>query len=94
MNLFKSGKILIKLLFVVMAGITYMSTACNNIQKPLTADELEMIDTLVNKRLVLLEHEMDSICNLNYERLVSDAIDSILEVRIEENKTLMNGIKE
>lgn len=86
------NKILYCFLFfvpVLMAG-----SACGNIKKPISPADLEIIDSIVFKKLKVLEHEMDSICQLNFERYVSDAVDSILEVRILENKNLMDGGKE
>jgi hypothetical protein len=75
-NTFKIFKISFFFLFISMA------TSC--IEEPLylNSTQLKMVDTLVKHQVMPMRVEIDSFCDLRFDKEVEKAKDSIMLVRI------------
>jgi len=56
---------------------------------PLTRDERTMIDSIYRVRSATVKKEVDSLCDLRFERFVDHAVDSIMEERLQEIERLI-----
>lgn len=69
------GTFLILMLIFVGLG------SCGKRSVQLDRTTRRTIDTLSTKEINILRPELDSLCNIMFDSMVNDAIDSILEVR-------------
>ena len=84
--------ILLLLLAVLLWG------ACNSkdteVNLRLTPNERNRIDTIYTVRLDSLRPIWDSLCELNYPQMVEEAVDSIVQQRLEEETRLRSRLTE
>ena len=76
------------LLFWIICFLLPMS--CVEESERLTKAERKIVDSLVVKQTKILRVEGDSICELNFHTSVDQAVDSIMTVRREEIKKILN----
>ena len=84
--------ILLLLLAVLLWG------ACNSkdteVNLRLTPNERNRIDTIYTVRLDSLRPIWDSLCEMNYPQMVEEAVDSIVQQRLEEETRLRSRLTE
>ncbi len=84
--------ILLLLLAVLFWG------ACNSkdteVNLRLTPNERNRIDTIYTVRLDSLRPIWDSLCEMNYPQMVEEAVDSIVQQRLEEETRLRSRLTE
>lgn len=72
--------------------------ACNSkdteVNLRLTPNERNRIDTIYTVRLDSLRPIWDSLCELNYPQMVEEAVDSIVQQRLEEETRLRSRLTE
>ena len=61
-----------------------MSSTCETEPPRLTIEHKNQIDTLVKYQSLLLRAELDSLCEVDFDKKVQAATDSLVKVRIEE----------
>lgn len=77
-------------------GVGLLSTGCGEQPETtirLTSSERIRIDSLTKKQVDSLAPIVDSICTANQARMVEQALDSIIELRKAEERTLRERIK-
>lgn len=81
---------------ITLLLILLFVSACGNgdekVTYRLTSKERRLVDTLVTAEVKLMRPRMDSICNLNFEKMVAAATDSIVQERLEDELRLRNRI--
>ena len=78
------------LVFIFFIGIYLFGlSACEPDEQRIIAENRSLIDSLANKQIKVLRTELDSICDLEFDARVQVAMDSIMEVRIEEIKKML-----
>ena len=84
--------IILLLLAVLLWG------ACNSkdteVNLRLTPNERTRIDTIYTVRLDSLRPIWDSLCEMNYPQMVEEAVDSIVQQRLEEETRLRSRLTE
>ena len=84
--------IILLLLAVLLWG------ACNSkdteVNLRLTPNERNRIDTIYTVRLDSLRPIWDSLCEMNYPQMVEEAVDSIVQQRLEEETRLRSRLTE
>ena len=77
---------------MIICALLFVSTvpACLDPPLELTQEEKVWIDTLVVRQTKILRPYLDSICDEHMEVNVQHAVDSILEIRLEEIEELLN----
>jgi hypothetical protein len=78
-------------IFSFSVSILFISLASSCIEEPLYLDskQLKMVDTLAKNQILPLRRELDSLCDLHFNKEVEKAKDSIIIVRFGEiNKRL------
>lgn len=65
------------------------SIACKEQDRPLDAKTRIYVDTLVEQALRVYQPEADSLCALQYDSIYQWAFDSIMEIRLEQKRALM-----
>ncbi len=74
-----------KLKFYVL--IFVLLSACTTEQTPYFNKELRtQVDTLYKNQLEDLKKETDSLCEVQTQKILETAVDSIIQVRLEERK--------
>lgn len=63
--------------------------SCEEIPTKLGKAERKAVDTIVNNRIKILRAELDSMCDLNHQKLVDRAVDSIMNKRMQEIDLLL-----
>ena len=66
-----------------------MHFGCEKPPEPLDRKTIRMIDTLAAKEIKLLRKELDSLCEAQFDVYVQTYVDSIMQVRMEEIKALI-----
>jgi hypothetical protein len=74
--------------FICIIGLQLLP-GCEKRPEPLDRKTMRMIDTLATKEIRVLRVELDSLCDLNFDMYVQYYVDSILDVRREEIKKLI-----
>ena len=74
-------------LFLIIVSV--LGPGCEPNERRIVAENRTLIDSLANKEIKQLRTELDSICDLEFERRVQEASDSIMQVRIEEIKKML-----
>jgi len=69
---------------MILFGLSLQS--CSEETPRLRPSDLVMIDTLFKKQTKLIKMEYDSICETNFQKNLDRAVDSILQLRLEERK--------
>ncbi len=69
-----------------MAGILWLLTACKSEPKKLTPRMMKEVDKEFRKTKKSLMEEMDSLCILYKEKELEDAVDSLVELRLLQDK--------
>ena len=59
----------------------------------LTSAERVRVDTIVQQRMEVLRPQMDSLCDANFDQWVLEAVDSIIQIRKEEEARLRARIR-
>ena len=78
------------LVFILFIGAYLLGLcACQPDERRIVAENRSLIDSLANQQIKLLRTELDSICDLEFDARVEIAMDSIMEVRIEEIKKML-----
>ncbi len=79
-------------LFSVVAFCLLLPAACTiePPEMPLTKEERKLIDSIYVAESKLVKIEMDSLCDLKFDRFVNRAVDSIIEDRLQEIERLIN----
>ena len=72
--------IIVQLFFLISA----LSFSCEKEAPRLSKEQKALIDTLVKERTILLRAELDSLCNVDFDKKVQIATDSMVKIRIEE----------
>ena len=78
------------LLFVVSCLLLTAACTIETPVMPLTKEERQLIDSIYIEESKLLKVEMDSLCDLKFDRFVNHAVDSIIEDRLQEIERLIN----
>ena len=73
---------------VLLAVLTACSPNDNPVNVQFTVEERQRIDELVIAELATLRPEMDSLCQETFDDRVAVAVDSIIQVRLEEEARL------
>ena len=84
----KQSIAILGILFICTIGLQLLP-GCEKRTEPLDRKTMRMIDTLATKEIRVLRVELDSLCDLNFDTYVQYYVDSILEVRREEIKKLI-----
>ncbi len=71
-----------------------IANSCGNkkqdVQLRLTHTENKLIEKIYKNRLDSLRPLWDSLCEMNHDRMVSEALDSIIKQRLAEEQLLRN----
>ncbi|MCB0600788.1 MAG: hypothetical protein KDC28_06155 [Saprospiraceae bacterium] len=76
---------------IVVAGSLLIAAlgACKEQDRPLDARTRIYVDTLVEQALHAYQPEADSLCAMRYDSIYQWAFDSIMEIRLEQKRALM-----
>ena len=82
-----------RIFYIVIFSLIFLMTSLNSscVEEPLylNSTQLKLVDTLVKHRTIELRTELDSLCDLHFDKEVQRAVDSLIIVRIGEiNKKL------
>ncbi len=77
-------------IWIVLFFFSMPFWACVEESKNLNREERIRVDTLVSRATQKLRVELDSICDLKYDKELRLAVDSILQVRLREIEALRN----
>jgi len=66
--------------------IPCLIVACREEPERITPDMRRQIDTLYKNQVPVLKAEMDSLCDLRFDKMVNEMKDSIMIERLEERK--------
>lgn len=69
--------------------VILLLTACKEQDRPLDARTRAQVDTLAEHAIRDYRPEADSLCALRYDSLFNWAFDSIMEIRLEQKRALM-----
>jgi len=69
------------LCYLFFYSLSFFSS-CEEPPYELRGADYKIIDTVFQNQIVDIKLEMDSLCELRYDKLVSDAKDSIMKVRL------------
>jgi len=77
--------------FVLYAAVLFaffflLTTSCEPEAPRIRSAERKIIDSLYNKKVAILKVELDSMCQLTFDKRVDQAVDSIMAERIAERK--------
>lgn len=72
-------------LTIVITSLLLLNS-CEEKKIKLHPADILKIDTLYNKQSKILEAELDSLCKSSYQKRFDRAVDSIMELRLEERK--------
>lgn len=75
--------------FFIFFSVSSLNISCGEEPLYLNSTQLKLVDTLVKHKIVPMQFEIDSLCDLHFDEEVEKAKDSIIVVRIREiNKKL------
>ena len=69
----------------ILASFLFLNS-CEEEKIKLHPSDIMRIDTIYNAQSKILEAELDSLCELNYKKRFDEAVDSIMDLRLEERK--------
>ena len=75
-----------RLLFISLLAL--LTTYCERDPNQIISEHRRLIDTLANRQTKLLRPRLDSLCKAEFDQRVALAVDSIIEVRREEERRL------
>ena len=73
-----------KKLLLIGCLFVFLVTACRKEPPALSSAHRKMIDTLVTEQTKLIRAELDSLCDLHFDRHVVRMRDSLIEIRFAE----------
>ena len=77
-----------KRFFLIIYLLVFINACGDPPPLKLTSAQRDQVDTLYNQQVVFLAEEMDSLCDLSFERDMQNVIDSIYKVRKKAEKAL------
>ena len=80
------------LVFLILSVLLWPSCESQETGIRLTSSERIRIDSLAKKQIDSLVHVLDSLCTVNKDKLIEQALDSIIELRQQEEQTLRERI--
>mgnify|MGYP000353010153 FL=1 len=81
------------LVFLILSVLLWPSCESQETGIRLTSSERIRIDSLAKKQIDSLVPVLDSLCTANKDKLIEQALDSIIELRQQEEQTLRERIK-
>lgn len=79
-------RLMLRLFYCIFILAVLSLQSCAEETPRLRPSDLVLIDSLFKKETKLIKIEYDSICELNYQKNLDVAVDSILTLRLEERK--------
>lgn len=80
------------LVFLILSVLLWPSCESQETSIRLTSSERIRIDSLAKKQIDSLVPVLDSLCTANKDKLIEQALDSIIELRQQEEQTLRERI--
>ncbi|WP_282782589.1 hypothetical protein [Phaeodactylibacter xiamenensis] len=80
------------LVFLILSVLLWPSCESQETGIRLTSSERIRIDSLAKKQIDSLVPVLDSLCTVNKDKLIEQALDSIIELRQQEEQTLRERI--
>lgn len=80
------------LVFLILSVLLWSSCESQETGIRLTSSERIRIDSLAKKQIDSLVPVLDSLCTVNKDKLIEQALDSIIELRQQEEQTLRERI--
>lgn len=82
----------VNLVFLLLGVLLWPSCESQETGIRLTSSERIRIDSLAKKQIDSLVPVLDSLCTVNKDKLIEQALDSIIELRQQEEQTLRERI--
>ncbi len=82
----------VNLVFLLLGVLLWSSCESQETGIRLTSSERIRIDSLAKKQIDSLVPVLDSLCTVNKDKLIEQALDSIIELRQQEEQTLRERI--
>ncbi len=74
-------------IFILLISLQFFScSGCAKQAPRLRSPERKIVDSLYKKQVGILKPELDSLCNLGFKERVDYAVDSIMDIRLQERK--------
>ncbi len=77
------------LLILAIVFLQSLHSGCRLPSAELSPEEMDIVDTLYNSRLPELRLELDSLCKLQKDEIISRKTDSLIELQLTEIRKLV-----